>query len=368
MKQFLIFVRKEFYHILRDYRTLLVLLGMPVAQILLFGFALSTEVKNTRMAVLNQSEELLSHQLIQKLDASKYFDLHKNLNHPQEIEPILKSGKAKVVLIIPDNFGSDLGHQNQSQLQMVTDATDPNIATTIVNYASAIIQDFQQTMLNRPELPYSIQVETRMLYNPQLKGEYNFVPGVIALVLMLICSMMTSVSIVKEKEFGNMEILLVSPMKPILVILSKAVPYLLLSLLILTIILVMSVLLLHIPIRGNILLLYGVSLIFIVTALSFGLLVSSIAETQQIAMMVSIVGLMLPTIMLSGFIFPIENMPVILQVISNVVPAKWYFFTIRAVMIKGLGIASVWKETLILLGFAVFFLGFSLAKFKTRLA
>ena len=368
MKQFFALIRKEFYHIMRDYRTLLVLLGMPVAQILLFGFALSTEVKNTRIAVLNHSQEMMAMQLLQEIDASQYFNIHTVIKNHQEVEPMLSSGLVKMVLIIPTQFGTDLSHTNESQIQLITDASDPNVATTIVNYASAIIQDFQENILLQPKLPHSIKVSTRMLYNPQLKGEYNFVPGVIALVLMLICTMMTSVSIVREKEFGNMEILLVSPMKPLLVILSKAVPYLLLGLIILSITLFLSVALLHIPIQGNLILLYGVSLIFIITALSLGLLISSITENQQNAMMVSLIGLMLPTIMLSGFIFPIENMPMVLQVISNIVPAKWYFFTIKSIMIKGLGIVAIWRETLILLGFAIFFLGFSLAKFKIRLA
>ncbi len=207
-----------------------------------------------------------------------------------------------------------------------------------------------------------------MLYNPQMKGEFTFVPGVIALILMLICTMMTSVSIVKEKELGNMEILLVSPMHPLAIILSKAVPYVFLSLLILTVILLLSVFLLHVPIVGSIILLYGVSLIFIIASLALGLLISSFTDSQQVAMMISLMGLMLPTMMFSGFMFPIESMPFPLRMISNIIPAKWYFFSIQAIMIKGLGAGAILKEILILMGFAVFFMGLTLKKFQIRLA
>jgi ABC-2 type transport system permease protein len=207
-----------------------------------------------------------------------------------------------------------------------------------------------------------------MLYNPQLKGAYNFVPGVMAMILMLVCTLMTSIAIVREKERGTMEVLLASPLKPILVILAKALPYLALSMVNIASILLLSVYVLELPIAGSLVLLVGESILFTVTALSLGLLVSSITASQQVAMLISLMGMFLPTLMFSGFMFPIENMPPPLQVISNLVPAKWYFFIVKAVMIKGLGIASIWKETLILSGMTLFFLGLSLKKFKIRLA
>jgi len=368
MKQFIAFVQKEFYHILRDKRTLLVLFGMPVAQILLFGFALSNEVKNTTVVLLDQSRDAMSKQLVDEIQASKYFDLVQEIDHPGEIDQILKRGDAKMGIIIPTDFANQLAHTNNATIQLITDGTNPNLATTFVNYLSAIVQDFQNRVFQYDRLPYEVKVTTRMLYNPQLVGAYNYVPGVIALILALVCTMMTSVSIVKEKELGNMEILLVSPMHPLMVIFSKAIPYLVLSLLILTTILILSVTILGVPIRGNLLLLYGISFLFIITMLALGLVISSITDSQQVAMLVSLMGMLLPTLLFSGFMFPIENMPTILQYISNIVPAKWYFYSIQSVMIKGLGIASLTKEIFILIGFVILFLVISFKKFNIRLA
>jgi ABC-2 type transport system permease protein len=368
MKQYLAFIKKEFYHVLRDYRTMLVLVGIPVVQIVLFGFALSNEVKNTRVAVFDHAKDELSVTLIANIHSSKYFDVVMDVNNYDEAEEVLRAGKVKMVIVFSSDFGSELTHTNKTQIQLLTDGSDPNLASTIIMYVSAIINDFQNAEFNRESLPYDISIHTRMLYNPQLRGEYTFVPGVMALVLMLICSLMTSVSIVKEKEMGNMEILLVSPLKPLTIILSKTIPYLALSILILGIILSLSVFLLGVPIKGSFMLLMLISLIFIITALSLGMLISSITDSQQVAMMVSLIGLMLPTVMLSGFMFPVENMPLPLQFVSNLVPAKWFYYGISDVMIKGLGIKAVIREMLILCGFSFLFLTISFKKFKTRLA
>lgn len=368
MKQFFAFVKKEYYHIIRDWRTLLVLIGMPIAQIVLFGFALSNEVKNSRISVLDQSKDAQSIQLIEKIQSSKYFDVVKSLEHEEEIDQQLRSGFSKMVLLIPPKFSENLAQSKSTQLQMITDGGNPNLATTLVNYASAIVRDFQITTFHQSSPPYQINVIPRMLYNPQLRGEYTFVPGVIALVLALVCTMMTSVSIVREKEMGNMEVLLVSPMNPLMVIISKAVPYVILSLFILSIILLLSVHLLGVPIRGSLLLLYGISFIFIIAVLALGLVISSITNSQQVAMMISLMGLLLPTLLFGGFMFPIESMPKILQWISNIVPAKWFFYSVSAIMIKGLGFSAIIKETLILTGFAILFLGISFKKFNIRLA
>ncbi len=368
MKQFFAFVRKEMLHILRDRRSLLVIFGMPIAQILIFGFALSNEVKNTHIGVLDLAKDEQSIRFHQKIEESQYFETVQSLTAAEEIDQMLRAGKVQMVLAIPRGFSDDLAHINQTQVQVITDGTNPNLATTLYNYVFSITRDFQRSLMSRKELPYTIHVSTRMLYNPQMKGEYNFVPGVIALVLMLICTMMTSVSIVKEKELGNMEILLVSPMNPLTIVVSKAIPYIFMGLLILTIVLILSVTVLHVPIQGSLLLLYGVSLIFIFSALALGLLISSFTNSQQMAMMISLMGLMLPTVMFSGFMFPIESMPVALQFISNLVPAKWYFYSIQGIMIKGLGARAILKEILILVGFAIIFIGLSVKKFQIRLA
>ena len=369
MKQFLAFIQKEIYHILRDPKTLLVVLGMPIVQILVFGFALSNEVKNTRIAILDHAKDIKSIQLIDRFNASKYFEIYEILENPAGIDESLRSGNTQMVLIIPANFHTDLNHENKSKVQIITDGINPNLATSLINYSSAIIRDFEMDLLLiQPEIPLQIKIQTRMLYNPQLKGEYTYVPGVIALVLMLICTMMTAVSIVKEKEMGNMEILLVSPINPLSIIFSKAIPYFILSLIILSVVLLLSATLLGVPILGSLILLYVVSMVFILASLALGLLISSVAKTQQVAMLISLIGLMVPTMMLSGFMFPIESMPKILQVISNAVPAKWYFFSLQSIMIKGSGISSITKEFMILSGFAIFFLAISIKKFKIRLS
>lgn len=367
MNQLKAFIIKELYHVLRDKKTLLVLFGLPIIQILLFGFALSNEVKNTRLYICDLSKDTYCQSLIKKLDASLYFNVEGTINHPDDANKVLQTGKAHVVLIIPNNFGKDLVHLHQATLQLLTDGINPNLASTIQLYINAIVTNYRNEAFGKYDLPYSIEVKTRMLYNPQLKGSYTFVPGVMAMVLMIICTLMTSVSIVREKELGNMEMLLVSPMNPMTAIFSKAIPYLGMSLILVSIILFLSVTLLDVPIRGNLLLLYTVCIIFIITSLSLGLAISTITNSQQVAMMISLLGLMLPTIMFGGFMFPIENMPLPLQLISNIVPAKWFYYCINSIMIKGLGFRDIYLEVSILIMYAVVFLTISYHKFKIRL-
>ncbi|PWJ59338.1 ABC-2 type transport system permease protein [Dyadobacter jejuensis] len=363
------FITKEFYHVFRDRKSLLLLFGLPIAQILLFGFALTNEIKNTKIAVYDQAGDRASKRLIQRVEASKYFEVAAMLHNPAEIEGHFKSGQARLVLVIPAQFEADLARQQEPTLQIITDGSDPNTANTITNYLNNIIQDFQTDQKGNLQVRPEVRIVPvmRMLYNPQLKGAPNFVPGVMSLVLLLICVMMTSISIVREKELGTMEVLLVSPFEPILVILSKAIPYLVLSLVNLTLILVLSVVLLEMPINGSLLLLFGISTIYIITSLSLGLLISSVTDSQQAAMLLSLMGMMLPTMLFTGFMFPIENMPIPLQVISHVVPARYYYVIVKAIMIKGLGLSAIWKETAILVGMTIFLLVVSWRKFKIRL-
>lgn len=368
MVQFISFVKKEFFHILRDRRTLLILLGMPIVQIIIFGFALTNEVKNAKFAILDQSKDFATQEITNELDASRYFGLEKSINNYKDIEQLFRRGEIKLAVVFPPSFYSDLHHFNTSQVQLVADASDPNTATTLTNYATTIIKDYQQRLLQNKKLPYTINTTARMLYNPQLKGAYNFVPGVMAMVLMLVCTMMTAITIVREKETGTMEIMLVSPIQPLKIIIAKAVPYLLLSIINIASILLLSVFVLDVPIKGNLVLLISESILFIITCLSFGLLISSVTDSQQTAMFISLTGMFLPTVMLSGFMFPIENMPMPLQVISNIVPSKWFYSIVRSVMIKGLGPGNVLKETLILAGMTVLLLALSIKKFKIRLA
>jgi ABC-2 type transport system permease protein len=344
-----------------------ILLGMPVVQIMIFGFALTNEVKNSKIAILDHAKDMESQAVIHQLDASKYFDVEQIVQSDHKIESIFKKGKVKMVVVFPQHFQQDLLHMNKSAVQLITDASDPNVASTLSNYATAVIMDYQKRITNNQKLPYTINTEIRMLYNPQLKGAYNFVPGVMAMVLLLVCTMMTAITIVREKEMGTMEVMLVSPVRPQLVVLAKAVPYLLLSTINIASILLLSVFVLEVPINGSIVLLVAESILFTLVSLSLGLLISSGAASQQVAMFISLVALFLPTVMLSGFMFPIENMPLPLRIVSNAVPAKWYYDIVKGVMIKGLGLHGIWKETLILTGMMIFFLTIAVKRFKIRL-
>lgn len=367
MKQFFAFVKKEFFHISRDKSTLFILLGMPVIQIVIFGFALSNEVKNAKIAVLDNSKDAATISLTAEISSSNYFDLQKNLTTYSEVQEEFKKGNIKLAIIFPQHFDEDLKHFNKAQVQLIADASDPNVANTLTNYASAIILGYQARITQNKKLPYTINTEMQLLYNPQLKGAFNFVPGVMAMVLLLVCTMMTAITIVKEKEMGTMEIMLVSPMRPQIVVVAKAVPYLLLSMINIATILLLSVFVLEVPVNGSLLLLVSESVLFTIVSLSLGLLISSAAASQQTAMFISLVALLLPTIMLSGFMFPIENMPLPLRIFSNIIPAKWYYIIVKSVMIKGLGIKDIWKETLILAGMMIFLLTMAIRKFKIRL-
>lgn len=368
MKQFLSFVKKEFYHIFRDRRTMLILLGMPVVQIIIFGFALTNEVKNSKIAILDNSKDAATQSISQELNASKYFEVVQYLHSYNDVEAAFRSGEIKMAVVFPQQFNNDLQHFNKVQVQLLADASDPNVANTLTNYATAVIMDYQNRITNERQLPYTITTEMRMLYNPQLKGAYSFVPGVMAMVLMLVCAMMTAITIVREKEMGTMEVILVSPMRPILVIVAKAVPYLLLSVVNITTILLLSVFVLEVPINGSVFLLVIESILFAIVSLALGLLISSSTDSQQTAMFITLVGMFLPTLMFSGFMFPIENMPKPMQFISNLVPAKWYYYIVKNVMIKGAGFKAVWRETLILGGMMMALLGLAVKKFKIRLA
>ena len=368
MKQFISFVRKEFHHIFRDKRTMFILLGMPIVQIIIFGFALTNEVKNSGIAIYDQSKDAATTSLIQEIESSQYFEIRQYLFSYDEIEKMFREGKIRLVVVFPPNFNEDLQHFNKAQVQLIADASDPNVANTLTNYASAIIMDYQKRITNDRKLPYTIDTEIKMLYNPELKGAYNFVPGVMAMVLLLICTMMTAITIVKEKEMGTMEVMLVSPVRPLMVVIAKAVPYMLLSAVNIGSILLLSVFVLGVPVNGSLFLLMAESILFTLVSLSLGLLISSGSASQQTAMFISLIALFLPTVMLSGFMFPVENMPLPLQIVSNIVPAKWYYVIVKSVMLKGTGLQTIWKETVILIGMMLFFLTLAIRNFKIRLA
>jgi len=367
MKQLLSFIRKEFYHILRDRTTMMILLLMPIIQIILFGFALTTEVKNTEVAVLAPTNDDASNRIIDKINASAYFDVVARIHKTEEIQPIFRDAKAKLIVIFEDHFDEKLRKTGKAHIQLLADATDPNAATSFTFYASNIIASYQKELMGAGGNPYQIIPEVKMLYNPQMVGAFNFVPGVLGMILILICAMMTSIAIVREKEMGTMEILLVSPMKPIYIILSKITPYFVLSCINFTTTILLSVFVLKVPIVGSLSSLVVVSLLYIFLSLSIGLLVSTITNSQQAAMLISGMAFMIPVMLLSGMMFPIENMPVALQIISNIVPAKWYISAVKAIMIEGLGITSVLKEVGVMSLMIVILITISLRKFKIRL-
>ena len=367
MKPYLSFIRKEFYHVFRDKKTLLMLFGMPIGLILLFGFAVTNEIKNAKIVICDYANDQASRQIIDKLEASKQFKLSKTILSHTEIEDAFKKENSKLTIIFPANFNKDLLHLHTAQVQIIADASDPNTAYTLTNYATAIIRDYQQEWMITNTIPQQIVPEISMLYNPELKGATNFVPGIMALVLLLVCVLMTAVSIVREKETGTMEIVLVSPIPPFLVIISKAIPYFFLSLINLSVILILSVTLLDMPINGSLWLLIAESTLLIICALSLGLLISNNTQSQQSAMLISLMGMLVPTLLFTGFMFPIENMPVALQVVSNIFPSKWYYSIVKSIMIKGLGFSAIWKETLILFVTTCLFLFASLKTFKIRL-
>lgn len=367
MKQLFAFIRKEFYHVFRDRRTLLILFGFPIVQILLFGFALSSEVKNIGIAIQDNAHDVNSSEIINRIQKSSYFKVKEQIVSYSDIERRFKDGSIKCAIIFPVNFGQDLYRKEGSRIQILADASDPNTATIAANYLTFIIKAYQQELNPNKTLTYQIVPQLRQLYNEEQNGSLNFIPGVIALIFMIVSTALTSVAVVREKELGTMEILLVSPFKPILVLIAKAIPYLVLSLINFIIILLLSVFLLDVEIRGSLALIFAESILFIITCLSLGLLISNVTDSQQTAMLISMMGMMLPTLLLTGFMFPLENMPWIFQVISHIVPSRYYYAIIKAVMLKGLGFGYVWKETLILAGMAVVLLSIALKRFKIRL-
>ncbi|MEL5892876.1 ABC transporter permease [Bacteroides sp. GD17] len=366
MKQFIAFVRKEFFHIFRDLRTMMILLGMPIVQIILFGFAITTEVSNVRVAVLDPSNDVVTRRIIDRMDASEYFTITRRLYSPQEVEQLFRKGDIDMALVFGSQFANNL-YTGEASVQLVSDATDPNMATMQAGYATSIISAAGQEMLPPGVHAAAIVPQVKLLYNPQMKSAYNFVPGVMGLILMLICAMMTSISIVREKEMGTMEVLLVSPVKPLFIILAKAVPYFVLSFVNLTTVLLLSVYVLDVPVAGSLFWLVLVSLLFIFVSLALGLLISTVTRTQVAAMLASGLILMMPTMLLSGMIFPIESMPAILQGISVVIPARWYIQAVRKLMIEGVDISLVLMEVGILATMAVLLITISFKKFKNRL-
>ena len=351
MRQFISFITKEAKHIVRDKRTMLILFGMPIVLMLLFGFAITTDVRNVRTVVVTSSQDHLTRQAVDRLAASEYFVITSTVATPREAELLIRRQKADMAVVFSPDFAS-----RREGIQFIVDGADPNMAQQWTNYATGVIANADAALVN-----------SKMLYNPQMKSAYNFVPAIMGMLLMLVCAMMTSISIVREKEKGTMEVLLVSPVKPLMIIIAKAVPYLVLAFAILTTILLMGRYVLGVPLQGSIVWIYLVSTIYILLALSLGLLISNIATSQLMALLLSAMVLLMPIVMLSGMLFPIESMPPVLQWISAIVPPRYYIEAMRKLMIMGVGIGEIVREVAILSGMTILLLAVSLLKFKTRL-
>ena len=351
MKQFISFVIKEGKHILRDKRTMLILFGMPLVLMLIFGFAITTDVKNVRTVVVTSSMDHLTQQAVDRLAASEYFTITQVVATPRDAERIIRSQKADMAIVFGPDFAS-----KRSGVQLIVDGADPNMAQQWTNYATAVMLNADASAVN-----------TKMLYNPQLKSAYNFVPAIMGMLLMLVCAMMTSISIVREKEKGTMEVLLVSPVKPLMIIIAKAIPYLVLAFVILVIILLMARFVLGVPLVGSLFWIVVISVIYILLALSLGLLISNVAKTQLVALLLSAMVLLVPIVMLSGMLFPVESMPRVLQWISAIIPPRYYIEAMRKLMIMGVGIKEVAREVLILVGMLALLMTLALAKFNKRL-
>ncbi len=350
MKLFISFVIKEAKHILRDKRTMLILFGMPVAMMLLFGFAITTDVKNVRTVVVTSHMDFQTQKAVEKLSQSEYFTIDRTVATPQVAEKLIRRQQADMAVVFASDFSK------KSEMQLIVDGSDPNMAQQWTNYAQGVLANMQGGIIN-----------TKMLYNPQMKSAYNFVPAIMGMLLMLICAMMTSISIVREKERGTMEVLLVSPVRPIMVIIAKAVPYLVLAFVILIVILLMAHYVLSVPLAGSLFWIIAVSIIYILLALSLGLLISNVAKTQFVALLISAMVLLMPVVMLSGMMFPVESMPQVLQWIAAIIPPRYYIDAMRKLMIMGVGIGEVGKEVVILVSMTAILLTIALKKFNVRL-
>jgi ABC-2 type transport system permease protein len=367
MKRFLAFLQKEFYHIFRDPRTLVILFGIPIAQLLLFGYVMTNEVRNVKIAIVDHSKDDLSKRLSVELLSSGFFQLAAIPTSENEYEELLRSGKVKEIVVFEPDFAKNLIKEGTAGIQVIADASEPNSAQLIVNYTTAIANGFAKNEFFKDQSPPGINIKVRMLFNENMRDAYNFIPGLIAVILMLISAMMTAITIAREKETGTMEILLASPLKPIQIILGKVVPYMILSVINALVVLTLGYFVFGVPIIGSFGLLFGEILLFIFLALSLGIMISTFVDSQLTALSVSGFILMLPTMLLSGFIFPVKNMPIPLQIIANLMPPRWFIEINRTVMLKGGGLDIIWPHTLILMGMSTLFILISIRKFKIRL-
>jgi ABC-2 type transport system permease protein len=335
--------------------------------ILVFGFVIRNEIQDVRIAVLDKSQDQVTFEITNRLVASGFFRLEKYLHTEEEVEQIFRTGRIREVIIFESHFAEKLEREGRADMQLLADASDPNSARMIVAYTQGIVGTYLKELNRNVQLPLVIDHRVRMMYNADLKSAFMFVPGTMALVLTLVSAMMTSISITREKESGTMEALLVSPLRPVQIITGKVTPYIILSCINAVVIILLGYFVFRLPIHGSLLLLFAETILFISLALSLGILISTVSNSQLVAMFISAFALMLPTMLLSGFIFPVENMPKVLQWLCHIMPPKYFITIIRNVMLKGTGLAEIWKETTVLTAMLTVFLSLSAARFKVRL-
>lgn len=366
MKELRMILKKEFIHIIRDKITLALVLAMPIALVLLFGFTISTDIRNAKISVLDQSKDSQSKLLLEKLSASGYFQIVSHPSNEVEIDNDFKEYGIKLAIIIPPNFEETLSKEHTVTLQVINDVSDLNVASILNNYVRAVVMGYVSDYNENVSNGASFDITTKMLYNPESNSVYMFVPGIITLIMVLVTALMSSITLAREKETGTMRMLLITPVKKIYIIIGKVIPYMLISFIGTIAILIISVTVFKMPINGSLLMLLFLCIVFMLTAASFGLLISSISKTQVDAMMITMMGLFLPTVLLSGFLFPLNSMPMVFQVLANIFPAKWFILAIKDVMIKGSGFFDIWKYLLILFVMAVVFITFSLTRLDKR--
>lgn len=359
---FLSFVKKETLHIVRDVRTMMIVLLIPVILMILFGFAISTEVNNLDVAVVAPHRTKDIRMSVERLANNPYFSFVGYIDE-KDIDHMLRSAKADAIVVFDSDYERLIqlraeGVVTKPVMQFVFDASNTNVATAGATY----LQNVMQKDHTRQSL-----FEMHLLYNPQMKSAYNFVPGIMGLIFILICAMMTSVSIVREKEMGTMEVLLVSPVRPIKIILAKMIPYFVISCINLATILLIAHYVLDVPMSGGVGAIVLLSIVYLLLSLALGLLVSVVSSSQVMALLISAMVMMLPMMMLSGMVFPLENLPDVLKPLPYIVPARWYIEAIRKVMIMGLPLTAVLKEMSILCLMFVALVGVSLKKFNDKL-
>ncbi|MBP5412102.1 MAG: ABC transporter permease [Bacteroidales bacterium] len=366
MKSFKAILLKECRHIFRDFKTLMFVLLMPVVLVLIFGYTIKNEINNVNVAVLDYAQSTTSRQIIEDLSGSDYFCIKQYVEDEHQIEKVFRRYNVRMVIVFPKDFEYQIGKNEQADIQFILDASDLNVATTLENYTTEVISNSLRK-LSSLQAPPAIDVRVKMQYNPQLESAYMFIPGNIALIMILITTLMTSIAISQERETGTWRMMAITPSNQLVLVLGKIIPYMCISMFCTALVVVLGIVIFGMPMRGSVALLILLCFLFMLTACSLGVLISVLAHTQQVAMLSCLLGFFLPTLLLSDFLFPIENMPVPLQIASHLVPAKWFIVALRDIMVKGAGLELLWLPVVIMLGLTLFLLTVSILKLNRKM-